>query len=334
MNTENSNFANILENFKREEEIEKKELKNIAKVISLSLIFQIAAIYLINYLTLFGFTVADIFIKGAKDYFYNQAVMQVKQILFSSFSFLAPFILITKICGYNVSDLVSFKKTGLKASAPLFFFGAAFCLFANIASNYFDRLFKVFGFDFSSPAASQVLPEGIFGFILVLLARVITPAFVEEFIFRGITLGFLKKFGSTFAIFISALLFGVMHGNMNQIPFAFLVGIYLGFVAIKTESLRIVILIHAFNNFISVFMHYCFNDFSNDFKNMFYTVFLIVMLIIGIISAFFFKDKEIFDLEEGNTFLSFKEKSKVFLLSSGIIIYFLYTVLKIAEFVS
>jgi membrane protease YdiL (CAAX protease family) len=47
----------------------------------------------------------------------------------------------------------------------------------------------------------------------------------EELLFRGIVLRTLRPWGKQAAILISALVFGLFHGNVVQIPFAFAVGV-------------------------------------------------------------------------------------------------------------
>ena len=69
--------------------------------------------------------------------------------------------------------------------------------------------------------------------------------------FRGAMLRTLSKYGSGFAIVVSALAFGLMHGNMAQTPMAFLIGLVLGYVAAKSGNIRQTILIHMANNLLA-----------------------------------------------------------------------------------
>lgn len=71
----------------------------------------------------------------------------------------------------------------------------------------------------------------------------------EEILFRGLVLRSLKPFGKRFAIFGSALLFGAFHGNLLQTPYAFLVGLVLGYVAVE-YSVGWSIVLHMFNNLV------------------------------------------------------------------------------------
>lgn len=71
----------------------------------------------------------------------------------------------------------------------------------------------------------------------------------EELIFRGYVLRALRPYGKRFAIFASALLFGLFHGNLLQGPYAFLVGLVLGYVTLE-YSVIWAIAIHMFNNLV------------------------------------------------------------------------------------
>ena len=87
---------------------------------------------------------------------------------------------------------------------------------------------------------------------LILLAVIMAPIF-EEIVFRGIIQkGLMNKGIKPWkAIFISAVIFGLVHGNPWQFVGAVLLGSVLGLVYYKTKSLLLPILLHAFNNLCS-----------------------------------------------------------------------------------
>lgn len=72
---------------------------------------------------------------------------------------------------------------------------------------------------------------------------------VEEIIFRGAILRGLERYGKRFAICASAFLFGVFHGNLIQSPYAFLVGLLLGYVAVEYNVFWAMAL-HMINNLV------------------------------------------------------------------------------------
>ena len=85
-------------------------------------------------------------------------------------------------------------------------------------------------------------------FSMFLYASVLAPL-AEELLFRGFVLRTLRPYGKRFAILGSAFLFGLFHGNLLQTPYAFLMGLVLGYVAAE-YSIRWAMGLHLFNNFV------------------------------------------------------------------------------------
>lgn len=85
-------------------------------------------------------------------------------------------------------------------------------------------------------------------FSMFLYASILAPI-AEEFLFRGYVLRFLRPYGKRFAIFGSAVLFGLFHGNLLQTPYAILMGLILGYVTVE-YSIFWSIGLHMFNNLI------------------------------------------------------------------------------------
>ncbi len=95
------------------------------------------------------------------------------------------------------------------------------------------------------------MPDTPLRIFLYFISSVILPAFVEEMIFRGYILHLLLPYGKTFAILVSAVLFGVMHLYLPQTLYATAAGILIGYFVVRAESVWIGILIHAVNNLFS-----------------------------------------------------------------------------------
>ena len=79
----------------------------------------------------------------------------------------------------------------------------------------------------------------------------ILAPFIEEMLFRGIFLrGFLQKYSITKSILFSAILFAIYHGNIYQMPVAMVLGIFSGWLYVKTRSLWPCIIAHgSYNSF-------------------------------------------------------------------------------------
>lgn len=72
---------------------------------------------------------------------------------------------------------------------------------------------------------------------------------VEEIIFRGLIMRGLEKYGKWFAIVASSVLFGLFHGNPAQSPYAFAVGLVMGYVAMEYNLLWSMVM-HMINNLV------------------------------------------------------------------------------------
>lgn len=99
----------------------------------------------------------------------------------------------------------------------------------------------------SGVVETVIQPNMTTAVVTAVLLVVIAPIF-EEFIFRGAVLNYLKPYGNGLAVFVSALMFGIMHGNFDQFFYAFVLGIALGYIAIATNSLFTSTIMHAIFN--------------------------------------------------------------------------------------
>ena len=83
----------------------------------------------------------------------------------------------------------------------------------------------------------------------LLLGCVIAPV-CEEYLFRGLLLNRLRPYGERFAVWASALCFGLFHGNFSQFFYACAIGVLFAGVVLKTGRLRQAMLLHALINFV------------------------------------------------------------------------------------
>ena len=95
-------------------------------------------------------------------------------------------------------------------------------------------------------------PRGPADALLSVAAVAIVPALCEETLTRGIVLGsLLRPLGATGAVVASAAVFALMHLDPYRTLFTLVVGLVLGFLRVRTGSLRASILAHAVLNTIT-----------------------------------------------------------------------------------
>ena len=98
------------------------------------------------------------------------------------------------------------------------------------------------------------------------LAIGVTGPIIEEFIFREALLGFMLRnnWNKWVAISVSAVVFGLIHANPAQIPFAVVVGFIFGLIYYKTGNIVIPSILHIINNSSAVWMMYSMGDEAKD----------------------------------------------------------------------
>lgn len=104
------------------------------------------------------------------------------------------------------------------------------------------------GFGYTVMEGVEALSLDTDNFSMFLYAAVLAPI-SEEILFRGLIQRRLMPYGKRFAILCSALTFGLFHGNLIQTPFAFAVGLVLGYVAAE-YSIGWAVVLHMMNNLV------------------------------------------------------------------------------------
>ncbi|MBR1789935.1 MAG: CPBP family intramembrane metalloprotease [Bacteroidaceae bacterium] len=87
-----------------------------------------------------------------------------------------------------------------------------------------------------------------------IIAIALVAPIVEELVFREAIIGSLlrHRVHRWQAILISAVLFGLVHFNPAQIPFAFVMGLILGVIYVKMGNIVMTSLLHIINNMLAV----------------------------------------------------------------------------------
>lgn len=187
------------------------------------------------------------------------------------FSLIVMSSILSKAGIYNQSTDFMFNMSILLIIACLFFpcnFKKMFL--RNKKINILEGAFYVFLFlsiyfpltiiisNLLSPLYSTSVVEKKFTMEMFILQGITIPV-VEEIVYKGILLEDLRKYGDSFAIVISALIFGMMHGFRVIHSFAF--GIFTGIIYIKTEQLSYPILFHFITDLFSMLILSWINSF-------------------------------------------------------------------------
>ncbi len=180
--------------------------------------------------------------------------------------------------------------------------GIGICIAGSFASTYLSLIVnQIFNIQFTQPEIGVPSGTDTLGLVLCFARTAFVPGIVEEFAMRGVVMQPLRRYGDKFAILMSALVFSLLHGNMIQIPFAFISGLGLGFVVIKTGSLWTGIIVHMFNNSLSVVQLIMREELSTQTFSVASQFMMYSLLIIGGICAVIYFFDFIFSKPRVNT---------------------------------
>lgn len=182
----------------------------------------------------------------------------------------------------NTKDF-SFGNAVQYCMAALFLWVIA--IYASSAVN--DVLLK-YGYD--TYIDQSGVGETILGTVIINLYTCIIAPITEELFFRGMLLKVFSKANQRFAIFSTAVFFGLAHGNIPQFLLAFLLGIFLAHITMKHNSIIPSIIVHIFiNTFSTVFG--LFSD-SGEEIQMVVMLLLFAAAILGMIMLLVFRGND------------------------------------------
>lgn len=121
--------------------------------------------------------------------------------------------------------------------------------------------------------------------VLLFFSTAVVPAFVEEFMFRGMVYSNLRPYGRGVAILISALLFGLMHQNAGQLLYATAAGVVLAVVYEMTGSFWCCVLLHFFNNFFAIIEQVWFAQYPVEKASLLCSIAEVSIFFLGLVFA-------------------------------------------------
>ncbi|MBP3619661.1 MAG: CPBP family intramembrane metalloprotease [Clostridia bacterium] len=215
--------------------------------------------------------------------------------------FSIPFMLLTQIVFagiyllYHKVSRVSFKASNIHFKKTNWLTAILSCVagivcvlgFVWLIEGCFGRLFEVLGIN-SSGVGFNPTSWGSYIGCMVMLG--VVPAICEELLFRGIIFqGLKEKYSKWTAILISALLFALVHQNIEQFIYPFILGVVFAVLLERTNNLIYPILMHMFNNFTTITMSFMANMgvINLDFSITWWFV-LIAIAVAGVTFAILF----------------------------------------------
>jgi membrane protease YdiL (CAAX protease family) len=145
-------------------------------------------------------------------------------------------------------------------------------------------------------------PSGAVPYVAYFFISVVAPTIFEEAMFRGVMLQSLRRFGDNFAVWVTSILFALIHGNLLQSPYALLLGLVMGYFVVRSGSIWPAVIIHFINNLI-VFVMEIVGAHGGQLLHEFVSVTLfITSIILGITGIIYMKSRygALFFLKRGD----------------------------------
>lgn len=157
-----------------------------------------------------------------------------------------PFFILRKVFGIGMKELNTNPDIRIKdylANFVVYFgFAAAALYINNILSKLIGAqsgLISDVGIVFNEKLAANPV---------YLIAFVILSPILEEYAFRGVLLNSLSKYGKSFALFMTTLIYSIAHGYLGEIFPSLIMGYILTKMALTYKTIRPSLVTHILSN--------------------------------------------------------------------------------------
>ncbi len=226
--------------------------------------------------------------------------------LVSQFCFIGIFFIYNKFNRIQIKACgINFKKTNWRTCVISALIGIVFIFgFIGLINFCFGALFKQIGI--STESVFNIPLDTVGWYFICILVMCVIPAICEELIFRGMIFkGLRNHYSSIASILLTGLLFALIHQNIVQFIYPFIMGCVLALVMERTNNLIYPILIHFFSNLTTVTLEFLSNIgvINLNFNITWYFVVICVILagvtgvLIWLIDKFYFQKHEKVEIE-------------------------------------
>lgn len=240
----------ISESDKQKKFLMKREMKNVGFVVGLAILLYVGSQAILSLLG--NFILPPLLNK----YFTDTDITLILQMILQTISLGLSSMFVFAYCDkkHKNEDISNdtHKKTSMFSKFKIVLIALLLIFTLQILLSGF--IYPKLGLDYDITDMFDVnANSNIISKLILVLALAVTPAIFEELFFRKALLDFSIKYGKNFALIFSALLFGLIHMNLSQGIFAFIIGIIFGAIYIYTKDIKLTILIHFINNGFAAF---------------------------------------------------------------------------------
>lgn len=164
-------------------------------------------------------------------------------IFYYTVPFLATYIVSISIL--NLNKITIFKKI----SFPIFIYSILLSILLFPISNFIGLVVNLFTSNPVDDFLNNIKDIGIFNLFIIVA---ILPSILEEFLLRYLFLNGFKNIKPSYSAIVNGFFFGLIHLNLHQFSYTFLLGIVLTYLTIYSKNIIYPIVTHLFFNTIGL----------------------------------------------------------------------------------
>lgn len=207
-------------------------------------------------------------------------VYQIVALFLNQIGFLIVYLILKAKC--KVKTSYYFKEKIKVGDIFLILLIGLTCVFLiSPLINVIDEFLTQIGF--LSSSISLNLPP-LQAFLILFFSLAIFAPLIEELVFRGVIFNGLREKGDVTAVVMSALFFTIIHLNIHQTIYQFLLGVLLALVYLYTRNFFSCFLLHFINNGAVLTINYINPSFFDyKFLSTNYIIIACILFVLGII---------------------------------------------------
>lgn len=237
---------------------------------------------IVRLLTFFGAEKQNAY-AAAKYLLGSTAFSYFLSIITSFVSLVIPAFVFSKIVGVKSDESFRVKGKMVSAFVPVFCLCHLFTTLASVFSGVIS--------DFMLPGTAEIYASytgvvsqsfNVYEFIVSVLCAAVFVPLVEEYVFRGVLYSYLKRYGITFGVIASAVIFGIAHTSPTQSVYAFVFGMFSALLFEVTGNIKTSVVFHGLNNFITVALGYVMGAVNTQVFNLVSSTYMLVFSGFGV----------------------------------------------------
>ncbi len=193
----------------------------------------------------------------------------------------APALLVGLIARRDIQPFSYHRRVSPGTAVPALMAAVGLMILANMVASVISAYLEAAGIPM--PNMPNTMDSSVLSLILNLVATAVLPALCEELVFRGYVLQALRPQGDGIAIVLSSLLFSLLHGNLLQIPFAFILGLVMAYLTLQTGNIWMAVALHFITNGLSVVLQYVTLNMGEQAAGILNTTVFLIASVIGVV---------------------------------------------------